>query len=119
MYSQEEIIELKAELLRIKEKLQINIAKAKTEVSLMRNQSPNDEGDYAVLTNDSSVDLTLIEKQVKELEEIEVALDKISNGNYGICEMCEELIGIDRLRVKPYAKYCITCREIIEKGIQN
>ena len=33
-----------------------------------------------------------------------------------ICEMCEEEISMARLRAKPTAKYCIVCREIIEKG---
>ncbi|NPA28378.1 MAG: RNA polymerase-binding protein DksA [Epsilonproteobacteria bacterium] len=112
-------MELKEELLILKEKLQSNIRKANSEIDLMRNQTPTDEGDFAVLTNDSTLDFTLIEKQVKELEEIEVALDKILNGNYGICEMCEEPIGIERLRVKPYAKFCIVCREINEKSLKK
>ena len=29
--------------------------------------------------------------------------------------MCEDEISIDRLKAKPQARYCITCREIIEK----
>ena len=82
----------------------------------MRNQSPTDEGDYALLTNDSSIEQAIIEQLVKELEEIEIALKKIKKGNYGICEMCEDEIGIERLKIKPHAKYCITCREIIEKS---
>jgi DnaK suppressor protein len=100
-------------------KLKNNIKKAKSEVHMMRNQTPTDEGDFAVLANDSVLDLTLIEKQVRELEEIEVALDKITNGNYGICEMCEDPIGIERLRVKPHARFCIICREINEKAMKK
>ena len=33
--------------------------------------------------------------------------------------MCEDEIDIERLKVKPNAKYCITCREIIEKNNKN
>ena len=29
--------------------------------------------------------------------------------------MCEEKIQEERLKIKPFAKYCIMCREIIEK----
>ena len=29
--------------------------------------------------------------------------------------MCEEPINPERLKIKPFAKYCIDCREIIEK----
>jgi len=117
MYSENDINNLKKELLAKVERINDNIGKAKNEINLMRNQSPTDEGDYAVLINDSSIEDTLIAKQIEELKEIELALGKISKGNYGICEMCEEPIGIDRLKVKPFAKFCISCREINEKEI--
>ena len=113
----EEINSLKFKLLQKAENIKVNISKARFEIELMRNQSPTDEGDYAVLSNDTAIEDTLIAKQLKELEEIEEALDKISRGAYGICEMCEESIGIDRLKVKPFAKFCILCREIREKEI--
>ncbi len=115
MYNEKDINVLKAELIAKAERIKENIGKSRNEIELMRNQSPTDEGDYAVLINDSSIEDTLIGKQIQELKEIELALDKISKGNYGICEMCEEPIGIDRLKVKPFAKFCISCREINEK----
>ena len=117
MYNENDINNLKAELIAKAERIKENIGKSKNEIELMRNQSPTDEGDYAVLINDSSIEDTLIGKQIAKLKEIELALDKISKGNYGICEMCEEPIGIDRLKVKPFAKFCISCREINEKEI--
>ena len=117
MYNENDINSLKSELIAKAERIKANIGKARNEIELMRNQSPTDEGDYAVLINDSSIEDTLIGKQLQELKEIELALDKISQGNYGICEMCEEPIGIDRLKVKPFAKFCISCREINEKEI--
>jgi len=105
----------KIELINLKSSISSNISSAEKEISLMRQQNPTDEGDYAVLMNDTSIDDTLIAKQLEKLKEIDEALDKISNGNYGICEMCEEAISLERLKVKPYAKYCISCREINEK----
>jgi DnaK suppressor protein len=62
------------------------------------------------------VDNAIGSQQQVELMEIETALAKINNGQYGICEMCEEEIGFQRLKVKPHAKYCIDCREIAEKN---
>jgi len=119
MYDIEEIEELKSELLKKAENIKVNIGKAEYEIELMRNQSPTDEGDYSVLNNDTSIEDTLIVKQIQELKEIEEALDKISEGTYGICEMCEEPIDIDRLKVKPFAKFCISCREIREKEMNE
>ncbi len=114
--TEKEILEFKKILIERKNKILENIKKYENEINLMRNQSPRDEGDFAVLTNDASIDNSLIEKLLKELEEIELSLDKIANNTYGICEMCEEEISIERLKVKPYAKYCIICREINEKN---
>ena len=53
---------------------------------------------------------------MQELQEIETALAKIKVKQYGICEMCEDDIGFQRLKVKPHAKYCIVCRPIVEKN---
>ena len=45
-------------------------------------------------------------------------MGKIKAGTYGICEMCEEPIGKERLLVKNFARYCISCREINERENQ-
>jgi len=51
----------------------------------------------------------------KTIENLRHALDKIESGEYGICEECEEEIGIKRLEAIPDAKYCIKCTEEFEK----
>jgi DnaK suppressor protein len=45
----------------------------------------------------------------QQLDEIEVALAKISGGEYGVCGDCEEDIPVARLRVMPAAEYCVSC----------
>jgi len=74
-----------------------------------------DDGDFAAASMDSGRDYQIYLKQKQELKEIEEALKRIEEGRYGICEMCDEPISEERLKIKPYAKYCIICREIIEK----
>lgn len=54
-----------------------------------------------------------------ELDEIERALDKIKRDIYGICEMCGDEIHSERLEAKPFARFCIKCREIFETNNQN
>ena len=75
-----------------------------------------DEGDFASVSTDNMINEEILSAQQRELAEIDEALMKIENGTYGICEMCEEPIGMQRLKVKPFAKYCITCRQIAEKS---
>ena len=48
--------------------------------------------------------------------EIEESLKQIKDKSYGICNLCEEPINIERLKVKIFAKYCIPCREEMEKN---
>lgn len=45
------------------------------------------------------------------LKEINLALEKIKNGKYGVCEECKEKIPEERLRVSPEAKFCIKCEK--------
>jgi RNA polymerase-binding transcription factor DksA len=43
------------------------------------------------------------------LTEVEEALDKLSKGDYGVCEDCRRPIDPLRLEAKPAARYCIDC----------
>lgn len=99
-------------------KLQImkNIYGVEKELNELRNLELNDEGDHASISSNNMVETAIGNQQELELAEIEIALMKINDNIYGICEMCEEDIGFQRLKVKPHAKYCIDCREIAEKN---
>lgn len=55
------------------------------------------------------------EHDVAELNSIEVALDRIANGTYGICQDCEAEIPITRLLASPAAMRCIACQSKAEK----
>lgn len=78
-------------------------------------QGLSDEIDYASMSADMFVGDTLMKHHKNELDDIEIALQKFEQGLYGMCEMCGDAISLDRLRIKPHAKYCITCREYVEK----
>ncbi|CAE09318.1 RNA polymerase-binding protein DksA [Wolinella succinogenes] len=93
-----------------------NIESNAKDLEVLGDQSLSDELDYASASTESLVGSSISLQQQKELREIEVALAKIKSGTYGICEMCEDPISIQRLKVKPHAKYCIVCREIVEKN---
>lgn len=45
------------------------------------------------------------------LEMIEDALLRLENGEFGICLDCGKEIPMGRLEAKPYARYCIDCKE--------
>ena len=99
-----------------KEQISKNINGVNSELSQLSAMELNDEGDHASVNNNSMVESAIVQQQIQELKEIDVTLHKISNGTYGVCEMCEDDIGFQRLKVKPHAIYCIDCREIVEKS---
>jgi DnaK suppressor protein len=45
----------------------------------------------------------------ESLEEVEAALAKLDEGNYGICEECGQPIADARLEAMPAARFCINC----------
>jgi len=47
------------------------------------------------------------------LRDIDLALEKIKKGGYGICEKCQKEIEEKRLKVYPEAKNCLNCKKNI------
>jgi len=118
MLTKDEIEIFKNKLLDRRVQIEKNLNGTALELEGMRSLELNDDGDYAAASAETMVDSAILEQQRKELAEIDLALDKIKNGTYGICEMCEEPIGRARLEVKNFARFCIICREINEKEQQ-
>ena len=115
MLTEKELEKFQNNLLDRRVQIEKNLRGTTLELEGMRELELNDEGDYAAASAETVVDSAILVQQRKELNEIELALDKIKVGTFGICEMCEEPIGRERLEVKNFARFCITCREITEK----
>lgn len=54
-------------------------------------------------------------RDILMLKKIEVALVKIEDGSFGICEECGDPISKKRLEVRPESSTCIFCAERLEK----
>ena len=48
--------------------------------------------------------------------EVRDALNRLAAGTYGICLECDEEINASRLAAVPWAAYCRTCQEAIDRG---
>lgn len=58
-----------------------------------------------------------LEKNLKDiLDKVREALKRIEKGTYGICAHCGDEIDPARLKARPYAELCITCKRK-EEGI--
>lgn len=80
--------------------------------------SPPDIGDildYVSEERTRELDILLTDREKQKLKQIEDALDRIEENSYGLCEECGVKIPKARLKVVPFAKYCVECKEVIER----
>ena len=59
--------------------------------------------------------LSMLSKEQGSLYEIDEALKRIEDGNYGICDLCEKPIKHDRLEALPFTRYTVDCQAELEK----
>ncbi|HZP73456.1 MAG TPA: TraR/DksA C4-type zinc finger protein [Gaiellaceae bacterium] len=67
----------------------------------------NHLGDLATATYDRELDESLEEGAQQTLDDVELALRKLDEGSYGVCEVCGEPVGAARLSAIPWARLCI------------
>jgi len=56
------------------------------------------------------------EQEWKKLKQVDLAIKKIAEGEYGICTQCESAIPEARLEVVPYTEFCTQCLSEMEKN---
>lgn len=51
----------------------------------------------------------LVEREQRELQEVDAALERLAEGTYGVCEQCRGLIEGSRLEWQPESRSCARC----------
>ncbi len=69
-----------------------------------------DMGDQATAESDRDVMLRLRDRERMLLKKIDEAVERIENNTFGICEECNNEIGIKRLAARPVTTFCIDCK---------
>jgi RNA polymerase-binding transcription factor DksA len=62
------------------------------------------------------IDLSMIDKHVGEIRDIDSAFLRMRTGSYGVCTDCGEAIAPPRLAAFPTAKRCRPCQENYERS---
>lgn len=89
----------------------INSTGKKAHWENMEDTRHGDFVDQASDDNEVHVNLRLLQTDAKLLRAIEAAIERIENGSYGTCAICEEEISIARLNAVPWTSVCIACKE--------
>ena len=74
-----------------------------------------DEIDIAQRSTDQAWLFRMADKDRKLLIEIEGALEKMHSGEYGVCEGTDEPIGYKRLELRPWTRYSVGYKEMLER----
>jgi len=74
---------------------------------------PNRSGNHIADTNQESSPImeNIVGNRDKRLQKIDKALQRLDDGTYGICQVCEEPINIHRLLSWPATRFCTSCKE--------
>lgn len=116
-YNKEKMKKFEEELLKERDETM----KVIRDINVLQRRGVKDSGgdlsSYSTHQADHGTDSDNLEKEVfllenlqEKLKNINLALNRIYEGTFGICEMCRSEIEEARLKIVPYANMCIECK---------
>lgn len=102
---------IKNELLKKKDELEVRLNNTRKHITHADGPPNPDFAEQAVERQNDEVIYGLNESARAELIQIKRALERIDNGEYGICQECGRKIPPGRLKAIPYTSYCVECLE--------
>jgi len=78
------------------------------------NETPPDLVDRASFESELGTMLRIRDRESKLIRKIQRSLENLGNGRFGICEMCDNEISIERLKARPVTTHCIVCKTKME-----
>ena len=110
----EQLSSLHDALMRERERILGGIQRHVSEATQER-ESPGDEADQATHAAEQATLLRLADKERKLLREIGAALQRMRQGEYGVCEGTQEPIELKRLQIRPWTRFSVGYKETIER----
>ena len=80
-----------------------------------RDPLDQDSAEQAAQLGNVAVVSALESEAIQQIAEIEAAMQRLDNGNYGVCFGCGEPISEGRLRVRPAATECLDCAKLDQR----
>ena len=95
--------------------LEQELARATEELAII-NQKLEEKGDFGLGQGASTVyewemNLALRESAEAKIQSIQIALERLDHGDYGLCEVCSQPIDPDRLEILPHTTLCVRCAQ--------
>ena|SRR5438067_12613033 len=80
-------------------------------------EATQDPADMAANTYTKELLMSMSTNDRQLLESIDAALYRIEEGDYGYCDNCGQQIQEKRLEAVPWARHCVKCQELNERGL--
>ncbi len=109
----ERLEQFRIQLLAKKEEIANEAGKTLSEMTDQTTNVP-DPNDRATIESGRSFELRIRDRERKLVSKIDEAIARIDDGSYGMCEDCDEKIGLKRLEARPVTTLCIDCKTLQE-----
>ena len=119
MARKDSIVKLHALLVKRRDALRQALAGDLSLLKALPEQTGGDVVDAALDAAQDEISSKLAEVESRELVLIDSALERMREGTYGQCEVCNNKIPLARLNALPYAKTCIECQRAAETNGGN
>ena len=106
----------KSDLLEQKSKCTYAMDRAQTEIRSLVDFGPGDAIDESCGNASKEAIFSTYSQNRTQLRKVEHAPERITDGEYGICSLCEEAIGLKRLQAAPWVTTCIQFQEQSERA---
>jgi DnaK suppressor protein len=110
MLRKNELLEIKEILVQTKKDILKTLSERIKSHDLTAQREIGDIFDDADLEQTREFNLLLGTRERQKLDQIESALSRMEQGEYGFCEDCEENIPAARLKAMPFATLCVKCK---------
>jgi RNA polymerase-binding protein DksA len=114
-----EFEEIEQTLLNQRAKLLKLISRSSTLEKDISKLDRGDLEDMAATSLEREMTFAIGSREREEFRMIGTALKKIANKSYGKCENCGENINVERLKIVPFAQYCMECKSTIEQEMES
>jgi len=98
-------------LTEMKDKIELNLLESNPQNYCLDQNELSDPLDEASINSETQKILRFRNRDIFLLKKISKSFDKIKDGTYGLCDECYNPISFERLRARPVAELCISCKE--------
>jgi DnaK suppressor protein len=103
-----------------RDELQAEYDQSLTEITELQRErladsAGDDQADTGTKTFEREQEITLANNLLERITQVERALERLGEGNYGWCERCGNAIPVERLAAFPVATRCVACKQLEER----